>query len=90
MGVSAPEIAGELEGMGETRDADGKAGRGHRLFAEARDQPVIAPAAADRAEDDFLALFVGDGEGQFDLEDGAGVIFEAADDGGVDLDAVRP
>src|SRR5690606_36550430 len=28
------------------------------------------------------------GEGQFDLEDGAGLIFEAADDGRIDPDAV--
>ena len=57
---------------------------------EAADQPVIAPAAADRAEHDRLALLVRDLERQLGLEDGAGVVFEAADDRGIDSDAVLP
>src|SRR5690606_23288804 len=84
------EIAGELQRIGKARHADGEAGCRHRFAAESRDQPVIAATAADRAEDHVLALFVLHLEGEFDLEDGARVVFEAADHGGVDLDAVGP
>ena len=45
-----------------------------------------APTAADRTKHDRLALFVGHLERQFNLEDGAGVVFEAADDRGIDAD----
>ena len=38
-------------------------------------------------EHDRLAFFVGDLEGQFDLENRAGVIFEATDDRGIEDDA---
>ena len=82
------EIAGELQRIGEARDADGEAGGRDGLVAEAGDEAIVAPATADGAEDDLLALLVGDGEGEFDLEDRAGVVFEAADDGGVDANAV--
>ncbi len=68
----------------QPRHADGEAGRGDRLGAEAGDEAVITPAAADRAEADGTAVLVLDLEGEFGLEDGAGVVFEAADDGGVD------
>src|SRR5690606_1789546 len=81
------EIAGELERIGKTRDADGEAGGGHRFTAEAGNEAIIAATAADGAEDHVLAFFVLHLEGQFDLEDRTGVIFEAADDGGVEDDA---
>ena len=42
----------------QPRDADRKAGRRDGLRAEARDEAVIAPAAADRAEADGPAVFV--------------------------------
>ena len=42
----------------QARDADGEAGRRHRLAHEARHQPVVAPAAADRAEAHRAALVV--------------------------------
>src|SRR6185503_10871176 len=51
---------------------------------EAPDQPVIAPAARDRAEAHRLAVFAFYGEGQFNFEDRSGVVFEAADDGRID------
>ena len=60
---------------------------------EAADEAVIAPAAADRAEADGAALFVFHLEGELGLEDGAGVVFEAADDGRIDStrsDSSRP
>ena len=44
------DLAEILERREEARHADGKSGRRHRLATEARDQPVIAAAAADRAE----------------------------------------
>ncbi len=69
----------------QPRHADRKTGRRNRFAAKARDEPVIAAAAADRAEPHGMTEFVFHREGQFGLEDGAGVIFEAADDGGVDL-----
>ena len=53
------------------------------------DQPVVAPAAADRAEAHRAALLVLGLEQEFDFVDRAGVIFEAADDGGIDADAIR-
>ena len=74
----------------QPRDADRKAGRRNRLRAEARDEPVIAPAAADRAEADRPAVVVLDLEGQLRLEDGAGVIFEPANDGGIDTNLLCP
>ena len=51
------------------------------------DEPVVAPAAADRAEAHGPAFFVLGLEQEFDLVDGAGVVFEPADDGGIDADA---
>ena len=52
------------------------------------DQAVVAPAAADRAEAHRAAFLVLGLEGQFNFVDRAGVIFEAADDGGIDANAV--
>ena len=74
------DLAEMGEGGLEPRYADGEAGRGHRLSAEAGDEAVVAPATRDRAEADRLAIIAADGEGKFDLVDGAGVVFEAADD----------
>ena len=54
---------------------------------EARHEIVVAPAAADRAEAHRAAVLVLDLEGQLDFEDRAGVVFEAAHDGGIDSDA---
>src|SRR5579863_2539147 len=70
----------------QARDADRKAGRGNLFAAKPRDKPVVPAAAADRAEADRLAVLAGRFEGQLGFEDGAGVIFEASDDGGVDYD----
>ena len=61
---------------------------GTLLPEEALDQTVVAPAAADRAEAHGLAVLVFDRKGQFGLEHGAGVVFEAAHDRGVDADAI--
>ena len=76
----------ELAEMGErglqARDADGEAGRRNVLALEARDEPVVAPAARDRAEAHGLAVLAFDREGQLNFVDRAGVVFEAADDGG--------
>ena len=68
--------------------ADGDAGGRHLLPGEALDEVVIAPAAGDGAELPGAALLVGDLEGQLGLVDRAGVVAEAAHDGGVDDDAV--
>ena len=70
--------------------ADRKAGRRNRLAAKARHQPVVAPAPADRAEADRLAVLARRFEGEIGLEDRAGVVFEAADDRGINLDAFEP
>ena len=70
----------------QPRNADGKSGRRHRLAAKTRDQPVITPAAADRAEANRAAFFVLGLDQQFNFKNGAGVIFETADDGRIDLD----
>ena len=83
------DLAEIFERGEEPRHADGKSGRRHRLAAKARHQAVIAPAAADRAEARRAVGAVG-GEGQFNFEDRAGVIFEAADDGGIDDEFGRP
>ena len=61
---------------------------GNRLRAKARHQPVVAAAAADRAEPDRPAVHARRLERQLGLEDRAGVIFKPAHDGGVDADAV--
>src|SRR5262249_55985731 len=46
----AVDLADELQPPKKPRHADGKSGRWHRLAAKARDEAVIAPAAADRTE----------------------------------------
>ncbi len=74
----------------QPRHADREAGRRHVVLHEAADQPVVAPAAADRAEARRLALLVDGLEQQLRLEDGAGVVFKAAHDRRIDADAVRP
>ena len=74
------ELAEALEAEQETRHADGDAGGRNLLAGEALDQPVIAPAADDRAEPDGLAALVLDGSGQLSLEHGARVIFQPAHD----------
>ena len=86
--LGSAEIAGEFQRMSEARHADREAGCGDGLGTEARDEAIISPAAANRAEHNLLALLIGDGEGQFDLEDRAGVVFEAADDGTVNANAI--
>ncbi len=82
------ELADERERRLQPRHADGEAGRRHRLAHEARDEAVVAPAAADRAEAHRAAFVVLGFEGEFNLEDRAGVILEAADDGGIDANAI--
>jgi hypothetical protein len=69
-------------------DADRDAGRGHGLAGEAPHEVVVAAAAGHRAELARAALVVEDLEGELGLVDGAGVVAEAADDGGVEHDAV--
>ena len=76
------ELADRLQRRGEPRHADGETGRRNILAAEAADEAVIAPSPADRAEDDGLAFLVRHFEGELRLEDGPGVIFQAADDVG--------
>src|SRR3954463_4084594 len=83
------ELAEQRQRGLKPRHADRETGRRHGLAAEARDQAIVASAAADRAEAHRSALVVPGLEQQFDLVDGAGVIFEAAHDRGVDLDAIR-
>src|SRR5262249_22386505 len=68
----------------QPRHADRKTGRRHALAAKARDQPVVASAAADRAEARRAVRAVLNRKRQFDLVDGARVVLEAADDGWVD------
>ena len=80
------KLADVLERRGESRHADGKSGGWHRLAAKARDEAVIAAAAADGAEARRAVLTIGR-ECQLKFEDGAGVIFKTADDGGVDANA---
>ena len=65
-----------------------KSRRRHRLAAKARDQPVITATATDRAEAHRAAFFVLGFEGEFYLVDGACVVFEAANDGGIDADTI--
>src|SRR6185312_9469777 len=72
------------QGREQARDADREAGRRNRLLTEAGDEAVIAPAAADRAEADRLPVLANRFEGELRFEDGAGVIFEPAHDGGID------
>jgi hypothetical protein len=86
MGAADPPLGAE---RGEQAvDADGDAGGRHLLPGEALDEVVVAPAAGDGAELPRAALLVGDLEGELGLVDRAGVVAEAADDGGVDDDAV--
>ena len=61
-GVGDIQLAEVFQRRHQARDADGEAGGGHVLAGEALDQPVIPPAAADRAELDLFALFIGDVE----------------------------
>ena len=71
-------FADERERRLQTRDADREAGRRNLLAREARDEIVVAAAAADRAEAHGLAVVAFDLERQLGFEDGAGVVFKAA------------
>ena len=51
-------------------------------------EAVVASAAADRAEAHELAVFVLRLDQEFGFEHGAGVVFEATNDGGIDADTV--
>src|SRR5262245_12558001 len=62
------EFAKALKAEEEPRHADGNAGCRHLLAGEALDQPVITPAADDRAESHGLAAFVLDGSEKLGLE----------------------
>ena len=73
-------FADERERRLQARDADREAGCRNFLACEARDEIVVAAAAADRAEADGLAVIAFDLERQLGFEDGTGVVFEAADD----------
>ena len=86
----SPSLPSAVERRLQPRDADGEAGRRHRLAAEARHQPVITPAAADRAEAHRAAFLVFGFDQQFNFVDRAGVVLEAADDGGIDANTILP
>ncbi len=81
-------FADERERRLQARDADREAGRGDLLARKARDEIVVTAATADGAEADGLAVVAFDLERQLGFEDGAGVIFEAADDGLIEPNAV--
>ena len=82
------EFAEALEAEQEPRHADGDAGGRNLLAGEALDQPVIAPAADDRAEPDGLTLLVLDRSGQLGLEHWSCVIFQPAHDRGIDFESI--
>ena len=89
-GAGLPLELAEMRERGlQARDADGETGRRHRLAAKARHEPVVAPAAADRAEAHRAAFLVLGFEGEFNFVDRAGVVFEAADDRGIDHECGR-
>ena len=78
--------------MGQRRvkagDADREPCRGHGLRPEARDEAIVASAAADRTEANCLSALIRGREGQVRFQDRAGVIFEPANDGCIEADAV--
>ena len=76
------------EGGEEAVDADAGAAGGHLLAREALDEVVVAPAAGHGTEAAGAALLVDDLSGQLGLEDRAGVVGEAAHDGGIEHDLV--
>ena len=82
------ELAESLEAEEQSRDADGDAGGRHFLAGEALDQSVIASAETDRAKPDRLPALVLHRRQQLRLEHWAGVILEAAHDGGIDTDSL--
>src|SRR5262249_51168221 len=82
------DLAEMLERREQARHADREAGGRHRLAAEARDEAIVAPAAADRAKAHGPAALVLRLERQLHLVDRAGVILEAAHDRRIDADAV--
>src|SRR5665213_1376378 len=84
----AAELAERGERGLQARYADGKSGRRHRLAAKARHQTIVTSAAADRTKADWPAFVVLGFDQQFNFENRAGVIFETADDGVIDLDPV--
>src|SRR3984893_4965328 len=85
LGIGLAEV---LERGEQARHPDGEAGGRHRLAAETRHQAVVTPAAADRAEAHRSTLVVLGFESQLNLVDRTGVVFEAADNGLVDSDAI--
>ena len=80
-GAAFLRLAEQFQRRIETRHADREAGGRYFLAGEARDEIVIAPAAADGAEAHELAVLVARFHQQFAFEDGTGVIFETANHG---------
>src|SRR4051794_9838200 len=81
-------LAPLLHSRKQTADADGNAGSGHLLSGEPRHQVVIAAPARHGTEHDGFAGFVGDRELQLRLEHRASIIFQSANDAGVDLHSI--
>src|SRR5579883_3083263 len=83
----AVELAREGQRGLEARDAYRESGRRYRLAAKARDEPVVAAAARDRADAHRPPLLVAQVAGEVRLVDRAGVVFETAHDRRIDDDA---
>ena len=67
----------------QARHADRETCCWHWLATETRHETIVASAAADRTKANGLAVLALDGKRQLNLVDGARVIFEATDDGGI-------
>ncbi len=52
------------------------------------DETIVTTTATDGAEANGTALFVFGFEREFNFVNGAGIVFEAAHDGRIDLDAI--
>src|SRR5690606_36927992 len=86
-GLNRLQLAKVLQRSHQARDADREAGCRDGCALEARHKPVIAAATADRTKAHDLAILIRDLGQQLGFEHGAGVIFQAAHDRRVDLDA---
>ena len=86
LGLSA-ELAQHGERREQTRYTDRKARRRDRFTTKTSDQAVIPSATRHRAKTHRLAVIALHFECEFSLENGAGVIFEATDDGRVNYHA---
>src|SRR5262249_29150269 len=84
----ALDLAKMLQRRHQPRHADRNARGRHRFAAKARNEFVVAAAASDRPEAHRFSALAFDRKGQLNLVHRASVVFETANDRGLDADTI--